>query len=88
MKTNISSSLSVAQLKQALEIREQIEKLEQELASILSDTPVTTVVASPSFVAAQTTPASKGKRIMSASWRAKIAAAQNRRWAKVRAEKT
>lgn len=90
MKANISANLSVEQLKRALEVREQIEKLEQELSSILSDTPVTTVAPEKSIAAAKATPAAKGKkgkRIMTDEWKAKIAAAQARRWAKVRAEK-
>lgn len=96
MKPNISASLSVEQLKRALDVREQIEKLEQELSSILSDTPVTpvtTLAPVKSFAAATAAPAAKatrttkGKRIMSVEWKAKIAAAQARRWAKVRAEK-
>jgi hypothetical protein len=80
----------VDQLKKALEVREQIEKLEQELSSILSDTPVTTVAADTSIAAVQAAPTAKGKkgrRIMTDEWKAKIAAAQARRWAKVRAEK-
>jgi hypothetical protein len=90
MKSNISASLSVEQLKRALDVREQIEKLEQELSSILNDTPVTTVAPVKSIAAAKATPAAKGrkgKRIMTDEWKAKIAAAQARRWAKVRAEK-
>jgi hypothetical protein len=80
----------VEQLKRALEVREQIEKLEQELSSILSDTSVATVASEKSIFAAKATPAGKGKkgkRIMTDEWKAKIAAAQARRWAKVRAEK-
>ncbi len=93
MKSNISASLSVEQLKRALDVREQIEKLEQELSSILSDTPVTPVTTLTSVKSFATAPAAratrttKGKRIMTPEWKAKIAAAQARRWAKVRAEK-
>jgi hypothetical protein len=86
----------VEQLKRALDVREQIEKLEQELSSILSDTPVTpvtTLASVKSFAAAKAAPTAKatrttkGKRIMTAEWKAKIAAAQTKRWARERAEK-
>jgi len=91
MKANTLISLSVQQLKRALELRERIETLEGELSSILGETPV--AAAAPSPAAATAAPAvkgkrgRKGKRLMSAEWRAKIAAAQTRRWAKARAEK-
>lgn len=89
MKANISANLSVEQLKRALEVREQIEKLEQELSSILGNTAsvsFSTVAAGRTF-AAPAAPARKGKRVMSAEWRAKIAAAQTRRWAREHAQK-
>lgn len=79
MKANISANPSVEQLKRALEVREQIEKLEQELSSILGNTASVSV--------STAAPAKKGKRIMTAEWKAKIAAAQTRRWARERAQK-
>lgn len=92
MKPNILTSLSVEQLKRALEIREQIEKLEIELSSILGEAPAAPVkapvaIASAPAVSAPVAKGRKGKRIMSDEWKAKIAAAQHRRWAKTRAEK-
>jgi hypothetical protein len=65
------SSLSVAQLRNAVAIKEQIEHLEAQLASIVGET---------------TTPQATGKkrRRMSAVGRAKIAAAARARWAKIK----
>ena len=65
--------LTTSQLKQAIQIRETIESLQAKLDSILGGT---------------TEPkqriARPGKRTMSAAGRAKIAAAQKARWAKVK----
>jgi hypothetical protein len=63
-------SLSTSQLKQALAIREKIEALEHELAQVVGADPVTNGNGE------------KRKWTMSASARAKIAAAQKARWAK------
>jgi hypothetical protein len=71
MFTNLSN-VSVQQLKRAVVLREQIEKLEHELAGILGES-------SAPAAASNGTP---GRRKMSASARAKIAAAQRARWAK------
>ena len=65
---------SLAQLKRAISISEQIESLQSQLASILggsSPAPVATV-----------TKTRKGKRTVSPEARAKMAAAQRARWAK------
>ncbi len=66
--------LTTSQLKQALQIREQIETLQQKLETLLGGTaPVTTPkqkVSRPSR-----------KRTISEAGRAKIAAAQRARWA-------
>lgn len=64
------SSLSAEQLRRAAAIKEQIDTLESELGKILGG-------------AAES---GTGKRVMSASARARIAAAQKARWAKVRGE--
>jgi hypothetical protein len=71
MSTISLSNLSVQQLKRAVVIRENIEKLEKELSSILGET-------------APAKPArGRGKkRVMSPEARARIAAAQRARWAK------
>jgi hypothetical protein len=68
--------LTVAQLKRAIEIREQIESLQDQLASIGG-----TRLGRPPSAAK---PAKKGKRRMSAAGRARIAAAARARWAKFR----
>ena len=61
------SNISVDQLKRAVAVREQIESLERELAAILGEPGGN---------------GRRGRRTMSASARAKIAAAQRARWAK------
>ena len=78
--TNTLSNISVAQLKRAVTIREQIEGLQAELSAILDGGSVAPVVAEPAV---------PGKRrTMSASARAKIAAAQRLRWAKAKGGST
>jgi hypothetical protein len=66
---NSINSLSAEQLRRAATIKEQIDALESELAGILGG---------------QSPRAAGGKRVMSASARARIAEAQRLRWAKVR----
>ena len=69
-------SLSSAQLKRAAAIKDQIEELNQELAGLLGST------------AAATKPAKGAKKGgMSAAGRARVAAAQRARWAKINAAK-
>lgn len=66
------SKISVSQLKRAVEIREQVERLEDELTGIFDGS---------------LTGSSNGKggrRKMSSAARAKIASAQRLRWAKYR----
>ena len=70
---NSISSLSAQQLRRAAAIKEQIDALENELGKILGGS--------------GTVAASNGKRTMSAGARARIAAAQKARWAKVHAAK-
>lgn len=72
-------NLTIAQLRKAANLKEEIAKLENELAAILSTS-----------VPAATIPTSKPvkkKRKMSAAGRAKIAAAQKARWAKIKGAK-
>ncbi|MDB6065860.1 MAG: hypothetical protein JWR26_2068 [Pedosphaera sp.] len=69
------SNISVHQLKRAVIIREQIEQLEAELSGIFGEAPAP---------AEPATNGHTGRRKMSASARAKIAAAQRKRWAKQR----
>jgi hypothetical protein len=64
---------SLQSLEKALSIRQQIDTLENRLAGLLERT-----ISSGSTIG-------KGRRRMSASSRAKIAAAARARWAKVRA---
>ena len=70
------NNLSVQQLRQAANLKEQIEALEKELSQLLGSTtkPVATKA-----------PQKKGG--MSAAGKAKIAAAQKARWAKIKAAK-
>lgn len=70
------SELSVAQLRTAANLKERITALQKQLDALLGATKP----------AAEAKPAKK-KRNMSAAARARIAAAQKARWAKVRAEK-
>ena len=70
------NSLSVQQLRQAANLKEQIEVLEKELSQLLGST------AKP--VAAK---APKKKGGMSAAGKAKVAAAQKARWAKIKGAK-
>jgi hypothetical protein len=67
---NSINSLSAQQLRRAAAIKEQIDALESELGRILGGS----------------SDAGTGKRIMSASARARIAAAQKARWAKARGD--
>jgi len=96
--TNIPMSTpSVDQLKRAIAVKEQIQRLESELANILGNTTSAppakrkytkkgTVSAAPSGEAdEQSDP--KAKRTMSAEGRARIIAAQKARWAKVKKAK-
>jgi hypothetical protein len=77
MQTTLSS-LSVAQLTRAIEIKQKIETLEQELAGLLGTAPVTASVAAP----VATPVAGRGKYVRSPAARARMAAAQKARWAK------
>ena len=74
MFTNLSN-VSVQQLKRAVVLREQIEKLEHELAGILGESPAP----------AASSNGHTGRRKMSAAARAKIAAAARARWARAKA---
>jgi hypothetical protein len=74
-------TISVDQLKRAIVIAEQIEKLEAELNQILSGRASTQAPTTAKTKAAKT-----GKRTMSPEARAKIAAAQRARWAKSKGE--
>jgi CTP:molybdopterin cytidylyltransferase MocA len=67
-------SLSVAQLREAIAVKEQIEQLETQLASLFGE---------------RTTPkvADKKRRGMSAASRARMSAAARARWAKIKATK-
>jgi len=77
----MSTTPSIDQLKRAITISEQIQKLEAELASILgSSAPVSS---SPKVSAAAAKPGRR-KRGLSAEGRARIAAAQKARWAKAK----
>ena len=75
---------TVANLKRALKIAEQIETLEAELASLMSGSPA----AAKGVKEPKAPKPKKTRRAMSPEAREKIAAAQKKRWAKQkRAEK-
>ncbi|MGB8170165.1 MAG: hypothetical protein WCF18_21860 [Chthoniobacteraceae bacterium] len=79
-----SNTPSVANLKRAIEIAEQIEKLQSQLASLVGGT--APVVSAPRAAATSPAPAKRGgksgKRSLSPEARERIAAAQRARWAK------
>jgi len=74
---NSIANLSIQQLRKAAALKEKIESLEKELGRILG---------SPTKPVAHVAP--KKRRKMSAAGRAKIAAAQRARWAKVNGRKS
>ena len=69
-------TVTIEQLKQVIAIKEQIAALEAKLGKIIGgkSAPVAAVVA----------PVKKGRKKMSAAGKARIAAAQKARWAKVK----
>ena len=71
------TDLSVQKLRQAADLKEKIAALEKELNQVLGST------AKP----AATSPAPKKKGGMSAAGKARIAAAQKARWAKIKGAK-
>jgi hypothetical protein len=70
-------NLSAQELRRATEIKDQIQSLENEIGRIFG---------SPEKSVAPT-PVSKKRHKMSAAGRARIAAAQKARWAKIKAAK-
>lgn len=75
-----STTPSITALKRAIDIAEQIEKLQSQLTALVGgNSPV--VSARPAATGAPA-PARRGKRTMSPEAREKIAAAQRARWAK------
>ncbi len=74
--------LSTAQLRQALQLREQIEVLQRKLGALLGGERSAAAPATAKTKKPVGRPA--GKRTMSAEGRAKIAAAQKARWAKTK----
>lgn len=76
------STPSIDQLKRAIVIQENIDKLEAELKAVLSGSVVTAAPVQGSPIAK---PAKKKKRKMSAAGRANIIAAQKARWDKIKA---
>jgi hypothetical protein len=74
---NAITSLTPAQLRTAANLKEKIAALQKQLDALLGAAAKPVAAAKPA----------KKKRTMSASARARIAAAQKARWAKIRAEK-
>jgi hypothetical protein len=75
------NNLSIQQLRQAADLKEKIQALENKLSQVLGST-TKPVVTKP---AAAKVPKKKGG--MTAAGKAKIAAAQKARWAKIKAAK-
>jgi len=69
-------NISLESLKQAVEIKEQIASLEARLSKILGRDGAVSISSS--------APAKRGRKKMSAAGRARIAAAQKARWAKIK----
>jgi colicin import membrane protein len=78
------TSLSAQQLRQAADLKEQLEGLEGQLNSILGGEGLASVTVKPP---AASEPTKKGRRTFSAESRAKMAAAQKARWAAKRGVK-
>lgn len=79
----MSTTPSIDQLKRAVALSEQIQELESELASILGASPKLSAPASVAAAAAKPG-RRKRRRGLSAEGRARIAAAQKARWAKLK----
>ena len=75
MSTSTLANLSLDVLKEAVEIKEQINKLQASLAALLGSAPVTAVVA-------KAAKSGGGHSKMSQAARDRIGAAQRLRWAK------
>jgi hypothetical protein len=78
---------SLAQLKRAVRIQEEIEKLETELKAVLSGSELKQEVQPGGGKSVSSRKSKKGKRTMSPESRARIVAAQKARWAKYRKAK-
>jgi hypothetical protein len=86
----LTTTLTLEQLKRAVQIRENMETLQAELNAILSGEAQPRrrgrKPGSGAAAAASTPTKKKGKRTMSPEARERIAAAQRRRWAKQKRE--
>jgi hypothetical protein len=78
---NALSDLSAQQLRKAASLREKIDTLEKQLASILGQAPAPKPAAGPRAAK----PAAKRRRKLSKAARAKLSASAKARWAKVKA---
>jgi len=81
------SNLSAGQLRQALQLREQIDSLQQQLSTVLSTSDARSVHLSAAARKSLGNKESAGKRTMSADARRKIAAAQKARWSQQKQQK-
>ena len=75
-----SATPSIASLKKAIDLAEQIEKLQSQLAALVGGS--SPVVSTPRAAVTPVKRGKRGKRTMSPEAREKIAAAQRARWAK------
>jgi ribosomal protein L2 len=78
---------TIDQLKRALHLQENIEVLQRELSSLFSSVGIKAMGIAESGMRAAAKMISGKKRTMSKAARAKIAAAQKLRWAKVKGKK-
>lgn len=79
--STLLTSLTVAQLKQAIALKEKIEALEQELAAVLAPAAVPTPAIEP-VLAIKPVPVLRGRTPPSAAARARMRAAQKARRAR------
>jgi hypothetical protein len=82
---HLFTGITVVQLRRALAIREKIEGLERELGRILGKND--NGEAEPKPLNRRAGKSKPGRRKMSAAARGKIAAAQRKRWAAIKAKK-
>jgi len=81
----ITNDISVEQLRRALQIREQIEALQQELNTVMGGGSFS--VSAPAEIAPVFLHGKRGRRTMSPTARAAISRAQKARWALYRKDK-
>ena len=79
---------SIDQLRKAVKIADQIQKLEKQLAAILGTSAAPASKVAPASKAAPPKAKRRKRSKLSAAGRAAIVAAQKARWAKIKARRT